>query len=201
MNTFCISLPLEKPERNAACRLHFDDMGMEEPIWIQGFHADTAGLTTKHNYEVDAPGSGFNMGPVPTCIFLGHYSAWQVAFHLGEEVNLIMEDDVLLHMDWRERMSQALADVPDDFDILFLGSCDTQGKKATPIKGEIFEVKYPQCLHCYVVRHKALGYMMATQRRIYGPIDCTLIFHTYPALKVYTLLPRLADQHKTVISP
>lgn len=200
MKKFCISLPIERPERTAAAKRHFAEIGLDGVQFIHGFASEVSGLITGHPYEVDNPGSGFNMGPKPVSIFLGHYVTWQVCSFLDEDLFMIMEDDVQFLKGWAKRLRRALHNVPNDFDVLFLGSCDAGNKERRWIAEEIFEIKYPQCLHCYLVRKKALGYMLATQRKVYGPMDCTLIFHTWPALKVYTLFPRLAAQFNTEIS-
>jgi len=200
MKKFLLSLPIERPQRTRKALEHLRDMGVDDVRIIQGLDADVSGLVTKHPYEVDNPGSGFNMGGKPVGIFLAHYMAWTVIKAMNLPMALIMEDDVKFQDDWKDRMRYGLEDAPKDWDVIFFGSCDTGGHRSRFIEGNIHEVWYPQCLHCYAVRDKAIGYMIATQRKIYGPMDCTLIFHTWPALKVYTLLPRLADQFDTVIS-
>lgn len=201
MNILLCTLPIERPEATKAALEHLKSRGINDPIQIMGLDFKVSGLETIHPYEVDDPGSGFNMGPKPVGIFLAHYMAWQVAKHLPSDTSLIMENDVKLDEDWQSRVRRAMSDLPDDWDVFYVGSCDTQGHNKRHITGEVYEVWYPQCMHAYIVRRKALGYMMATQRRVYGPVDCTLCFHTWPALKVYTLLPRAADQFNNEISP
>lgn len=201
MKKFLLSLPIERPERTKKALKHLAEMEMDNVQVIQGLDANFSGLVTTHPYEVDNPGSGFNMGAKPVGIFLAHYMAWTVAKSMDIPEVLIMEDDVQLHQDWKERMRFNLEHAPKDWDVIFFGSCDTNGHLKKRVSFDLWEVFYPQCLHCYAVRQKALGYMLATQRKVYGPMDCTLIFHTWPALRVYTLLPRLAVQFDTIITP
>lgn len=200
MKKFLLSLPIERPKRTEKALAHIKEREMDDVQVIQGLDANVSGIVTKHPYEVDAPGSGFNMGAKPVGIFLAHYMAWTVAKTMRLPEVLIMEDDVNLHEDWKERMQFNMEHAPSDWDIIFFGSCDTKNHMKKRVSFDLWEVIYPQCLHCYAVRNKALGYMIATQRKVYGPMDCTLIFHTFPALRVYTLLPRLADQFDTEIS-
>jgi GR25 family glycosyltransferase involved in LPS biosynthesis len=172
---------------------------MPEPDIVQGFHAEVSGLQTKWNYDVDHPGTNFNIGGKVVGIFLANYVAWMIASFLPDDSFLFMEDDIRLRPDWKARMDQAMKDVPDDWDLIYFGHCNTKFQDKERVKGEIWEVKYPQCTHCYAVRKKALGFLLATQRKVYGPIDCTMVLHSLPALRVYTLLPRLADQADTII--
>lgn len=200
MRNLLISLPLENPTRTKECLDHLKTAGMPEPQIVQGFHAGVSGLVTIHTYDVDNPGTNFNIGGKIVGIFLANYVAWMICSFLDDDSFLIMEDDIRLRPDWKQRMEQALKDVPDDWDVIYFGHCNTKFQPKTHIKGELYEVKYPQCTHCYAVRKKALGFLLATQRKVYGPIDCTMVLHSLPALRVYTLLPRLADQANTVIS-
>lgn len=200
MTKFCLSLPLERPARTQAAKRHFEEVGLDGVNFISALSADVSGLVTRHPYEVDRKGSGFNMGSKPVGIWLAHFITWQVCNFLDDDKFLIMEDDVKFLPGAMPRIAKALADVPADFDVLFLGSCDAANKPRRKIAGDVYEIKYPQCLHCYVVRKKAIGFMLATQRKVYGPMDCTLIFHTWPSLLVYTVFPRIAEQFNTEIS-
>jgi len=200
VKTMCLTLP-EWPERTARTAAHLAERGLEDVTWVWGINAAVAGLTTSHCYEVDHPGSGFKIGPKLTGVFLGHYLLWSVCHALPDSHFLLLEDDVILPVDFRERMVQALQDVPPDFDFLFLGSCCCKGHPTTHIKGDVYDVRYPQCNHAMVVAKKALPVLLATQRKCYGPVDCVLIFHTFPQCKVYTVLPRMAEQINTEIPP
>jgi hypothetical protein len=152
-------------------------------------------------YEVDNPESGFRIGPKLTGIWLGWQIMWSICNALPDSHFLLLEHDAVLCPDFKERLNAAWRDVPSDFDWLFLGSCCAKGHPTRHIAGEVFEVKYPQCNHATILAKKAVPKILATQRKLYGPQDCTLIFHTFPALKVYTVLPRMAEQVGTFLSP
>lgn len=199
MKTLCISL-LETPERTEKAQAHFAERGLVCQFF-NGINAEVAGLRTLFPYEVDAPGSGFNIGPKPTGIWLSHYMVWSALTLLSERHTMILEVDAKFEANWRERLEQALKDVPPDFDMLYVGSCCCAKAPKTHIHGEVFEVKYPQCLQAYIVARKALPILLSTQRKLYAPIDISLNFHSHPHLKVYTVLPRIAEQFDTEISP
>lgn len=195
MKAFCLSLP-ETPDMVERARRHFVEHQLDVEM-VAGINAKLCGLDTSNTYEVDNPGSGFRIGQKLTGVFLGWYTLWTVCAHYPDTHFLLFEQDVVLKPDFKSRMEQALRDAPPDFDWLFLGSCCTADKKKGHIKGEVFEVRYPQCSHAAIVAKKCLPYVLQTQRKLYGPNDCTLIFNTFPALKVFTVLPTLADQLNT----
>lgn len=195
---FCITLP-ERPERTAEAVVHFDESGLENYTFVDGVNADAFGLRTINAYEVDDPGSGFNMGPKPTGIWLSHWMLWQILNCQQDEHFLILEDDVKFLPGWKARSEKAMDDCPKDFDWLFLGSCCTGGRDMGAVKGEVHDVRYPMCFHAYILARKAIPHLLQTTRKVYAPIDIHTTFHSFDKLRVYTLMPRAMDQFNTDI--
>lgn len=200
IRTFVITLP-EKPERREKAMAHFKERGIHAYQFFNGLHAEKAGLSTVHPYEVDHPGSGFRMGFAPTGIWLAHVMLWSVLNFLHDDHYLILEDDARFPEDWHGRYTEALRSVPGDFDMLYVGSCCCKGRPTTHIKGEVFEVKYPQCTHAYIVAKKAIPLLLARHRKCWAPIDIALMLESHEHLKVYTVLPRIVEQFNTEILP
>lgn len=195
---FCITLPPnERKNRSDNARKHFEDVGLENVQFVHGINAEAFGLRTLFPYEVDNPGSGFNIGSHCVGIWLSHWMLWFAASLLPYTHVMIMEDDVRFLDGWRARADRALADVPADFDWLFLGSCCCGGKPQRSVKGEVWAVEYPMCFHAYVVAAKCLPHLLATQRKCYAPIDISLPFHSFDKMRVFAVLPRIAEQFKT----
>jgi hypothetical protein len=154
-----------------------------------------------HPYEYDAPGSGWNIGPKSVSLLVSFQMFWKAALYMPDDYFLFIEFDAKFHPDWLKRTEQALRDVPSDFDFLFLGSCCCNSAPKTHVKGEVFEVKWPMCNHAQIIAKKALPVLLRTQRRFYAPVDISLAFHSFPHLKIYTMLPRCAEQFDTQIAP
>lgn len=199
MRTLCITLP-ETPERTAAVKAHFTERGVDA-TFLPGVHGRNFGLLTAHPYERDHPGSGYVVGYKHVGLCLSHYSAWVAASCLGDEYVMITEDDCLLPEDWKARTTAAIMDAGTDVDMLFVGSCNCGDKDKTHIAGEVFDVRYPMCTHAYIVWKKALPKLLETQRKVYCPIDISLILHSFPELKVFTVLPRIASQRNMDLNP
>jgi hypothetical protein len=188
----------EMPERTLAIQNHFREVGIDAEEF-NGFNANLSGLVTTHTYEVDNPGSGYCIGAKPVASWLSFYSLWSALNLLPDSHFLTLEWDAKFAPDWRERTERALRDAPPDFDILMLGSCCCDKKPTKHIAGEVFDVRWPMCGHASIIAKKALPVMLRTQRKVYAPIDISLAFHTFPQLKVFTVLPRIADQFDTYI--
>jgi GR25 family glycosyltransferase involved in LPS biosynthesis len=120
---------------------------------------------------------------------------------------MVMEDDVIFNEGWRKKLEQALKDVPNDFDFLFVGSACAEDKEPTNIKGDVWHFPkregkadyYPQTGYCYIVAKKALPILIATQRDTADQVDVSLIYKAFPYLNIYAILPRLAEQNQTEI--
>jgi hypothetical protein len=190
----------EYTERTEFIRRHLRAEGIEAEEF-DCINANLAGLKTIHPYERDAPDSGWNIGSKPVCLLVSFQMFWKAALYMPDDYFLFLEWDCKFLPGWRERTEQALLDVPPDFDFLFLGSCCCNGKPQTHVKGEVWDVKYPMCNHAQIIAKKALHVLLSTQRKFYAPADISLALHAFPLLKVYTVLPRVAEQFDTVLEP
>jgi len=189
----------EFPEKTAFIRQHFSEVGVEaENFWC--ISGGLSGLYTVHPYEVDDPGSGWRMGYGPTANWLSQYMLWTAMSFMPEDYFFQLELDTQFAPDWKARTELALSQTPKDFDVLFVGSCCAAGKESSvQVRGDVWEVKYPMCNHAMIIAKKALPVMLSTQRRVYAKMDISLNFHTFPSLKVYTVLPRIAGQFNTFL--
>lgn len=196
---FCVTVQ-EMPEKWEFISKHFKERGIEvEPFG--GISANFSGLVTEYTYEVDAPGSGWKIGRKPVATWLSFYMLWSAMNLLDDPYFWQLEWDCRFPDNWRPRVERALRDVPPDFDLLFIGSCCAQMASNVHIKGEVWDVRYPQCGHSIIIAKKALPVLLRTQRKVYAPLDISVKFHSCPHLKVYTVLPRICDQFETLIPP
>lgn len=206
MRTVCITLSSSHANNQggnkdpAVARSRME--GLDADFFI-GIHAKKLGIETTLTYEVDHPGTEFRAGATVVGCWLSHRTLWAALSLLPDEEVLVVEDDAKFPDGWRERLTAALRDVPPDWDMLWIGSCCTEDKPKTHIAGDVWDVRYPMCTHGYVVRKKALQTLIETQddARLYAPIDISMVFHSFPKLHVYTVLPRILDQWDTVLAP
>lgn len=195
-----VMLVQEFPERRDFILKHFKEVGIESEEFncFSGVHS---GLYTIHPYEVDDPGSGWTMGSVPVCNWISQYMLWTTMLYMPEAHFMQLEWDAKFTPDWKPRLDAALHYVPKDFDVLFVGSCCALKENNKLIGGDVWEVRYPMCNHAMIIAKKAIPTMLRTQRKVYAKMDISLNFHTFNELKVYTVIPRIADQWNTHIHP
>jgi len=196
---FVVTVP-EMPERTAFIMNHFKCSGIQAEEF-HGISGSLSGVETTHTYDLDNPGTNWRIGAKPTATWLSFYMLWSALNLLPDSHFLTMEWDAKFEPDWLSRVTAALNDVPPDFDMLFIGSCCCAGKIQKHIRGQVYDVRYPVCGHATIVAKKAIPVLLRTQRKVYAPLDISLLLHTLPLLKVYTVLPRIVDQFNTVIPP
>lgn len=152
------------------------------------------GLRTKNKYEVDSPGSGYRVGPKEIGTCMSHWVVWTHLEKMDNPAYFVIEDDASFRPGFKERTIEASRYLPDDWDMLYLGSCCTKNKIKSHLGGDLYRVEFPFCTHAMVIRHKAVKVLLGNMQKAYAPIDLALASDVLPNLKVYTVLPRLVDQ-------
>lgn len=198
----CITLD-ETPERTWRLNCHLIEQGIPATMF-QGINAAAMGLTTvnPYTYEVDGPGSGYIMPQKHVGLSLTHWLLWRklVAYERDKDwSSTILEDDAEFVPGWREKL--AAITPPDDWDMILIGSCNCGDKPKEEVSPGLFKVHQPQCTHAYIVRHRALPTLIECGRKIWAPIDLSLIFGAYEKLNVFCVLPRICGQHGQDICP
>jgi len=188
----------EIPEKTRIIQDHFKSVGVEAENF-NGVNSNISGLKTIHPYELDNPGSGWNIGAKPVGTWMSFYMMWSAMQYMPESHFMTLEWDAKFHDDWKARADAAVLSAPPDFDLLLLGSCCTKDAQKTHVAGDVYDVRWPMCGHATIVAKKALPIMLSTQRKVYAPLDISLALHTFQHLKVYTVIPRLVDQFDTFL--
>lgn len=163
-------------------------------------------LSPIETFDLDRAGE--KIGPKHICATLSHYLVWRVMADYFEhgysgptDHFWLLEYDVRLPDNWKERYERALNHLPSNWDVLFLGSCCCEGRPTTHIAGEIYEVKYPLCGHAIMYRKSALPVLLQEHQVIREPLDVAMYFRSLPKLNVYTMLPPLITQAGTFLPP
>jgi len=182
---------------------HLAENGIDDYYEVAGINADEFGITCNRTYKRDNPDSDYIQPNHKTGCTLSHFLMYSVmATHHDADYYFLIEDDCIFLEGWQEQLQKALdEDVPDDFDFLLVGNCCTDGREKTHIAGNVYEVKYPLCTHAMIISAKAIPILLENCRDASQPIDVLLFYEVFPKCKVYTILPRLADQKDTELVP
>ncbi len=201
MLTVCISVR-DRP-RSAD---HFAERGVH-PRVFRGIDAARLGLQAPPGFTDDR--AGFSAAARVGC-WLSHRAVWAACLLTEEQEFFVLEDDARFVADWRERLDAAMAHLPADWDVLYVGSCCAADKRPRRVAGELYEFagepgaeRYPMCQHAKILRRGALRTLIETTDAvgIRRPLDVTLLTEALPKLRVFGVLPRLADQCDQVLVP
>lgn len=200
MNFYCINLA-SATERWAKVKARFDAEGIYVTRF-NGWNNSVAGLRAIYPYEVDAPGSGYLMGERQVGIYLSHWMLWNYLATKEADSFFIFEDDVIFKPGWKEEWLADLALLPPDWDLFYVGHCCVNGWADNARFSEhIWRTSKAQCLHAYMVRSKALRFMLEKTQKVWAPIDLALLWECQPHLNVFARIPRLVEQENTELPP
>lgn len=202
--TYVITMQ-SQPERWDRCSAHLRERGYNASPW-RGVDAAKMGLQTRFTHRLP-DGTDYNPPAKHVGCCLSHWMLWRELLEWKPGCDLsrplsqwtmpiaIMEDDVSLREDWKSMLDSAMAELPDDWDILFAGNCHVKSHGATHYKGLLWKCEKPNCTHFYLVRAKALPTLIDACERIYTNIDWAIIEQALPKLNSFVVLPRIAGQH------
>lgn len=177
-------------------RDHLAEHGIASEPFI-GMDRTICRLEPVFKFEVNAPNEKLGIGPLCAC--LTHYMAWMVMSYQPEDSFWVLEDDAVFVENWRWIYSHAMEALPSDWDVVFLGSCCTNGTMREFMNENLQDVRYPMCGHAMMYRKKALGTLLKMHQKVWAPLDIAMKFDSLPHLKVYTVVPRIFEQRGSFI--
>ena len=194
--TFCVTLR-ETPKRKEEAQKYFDEVGLKVEMF-SGIHGQTFGLkTTIPNYST-VPGREYFITQGAVGCILSHLTLWNVLQHQPEDEFLILEDDVVLVDDFKEKFRKFTSELPPDWDICYVGwihaGCPEYAKISPTHITENIVVGAPVLTHAYMVKKKALSTLIETNQLAWDALDYQMLKRSLPKLKHYALLPTLINQ-------
>lgn len=196
--TFCVTLR-ETPKRREEAQKYFDEI--KWPVeFFEGIHGESFGLkSTIPNYD-KLPGREYFITQGAVGCLLSHLMLWNVLIHQPEEEFLILEDDVKLCDDFTERYEKFRAELPDDWQMAYLGYLipgGSYGEGITHVSENIIICK-PVCTHAYMVKKSALKTLIETNQLAWSPLDIQIIERSLPKLKYYAIKEPLITQRSVL---
>ncbi|CAG8737909.1 5883_t:CDS:1, partial [Racocetra fulgida] len=140
----------------------------------------------------------------PKACYLSHYSVFELIVKNGYENAVIFEDDVDMELNITDIMSEVHHNLPNNWDMLYLGHCHEKGDKLfkTNLTVHVLHKSgYPKCAHGYAVSARGAKKLLEKLK-----IDNTTnkIDRDIPALIMsgeiisYSIYPRIVVQFKGV---
>lgn len=140
--------------------------------------------------------------------FMSHHILYKTILEEGHETSLILEDDCLFLEGYKEVVEQAMKDIPEDWDMLYLGQANYDSIKIAQspelktraikenISGRLYKASRCWLTHAYVVRKKALPKLIEGTQVLYASIDGVLA-DVQESLNVYAIYPNIVKQDGT----
>ena len=125
---------------------------------------------------------------------LSHLLIWQDAVKNNYKNILVLEDDVYFTDDFNEYLKNVMEEVPDDYDILYLGYFDSM-YNPPPICGfnYIYKPIFPLALHAYIISNKGLKKLLNLITKIDNHID-QIIAKNKGNLNIYVSQKKIVNQ-------
>ena len=125
---------------------------------------------------------------------LSHLFVWKDAINKNYKNILVLEDDVFFTDDFNEYFLNVIKEVPEDYDILYLGYKD---KICNPPKdcsfNYVYKPYFPLNLHAYIVSNKGLKKLVNLINKIDYHIDW-LINRNIDKLNIYASKKKIVNQ-------
>lgn len=178
--------------------IHLDRLGIPFEKF-NGFDNTKTRLLPMDSFDFDRVGE--HIGPKHIAATLSHMAIWFVMSYQPDDHFIVFEYDVRIATNFAEQYAEVMENLPDDWQVCFLGSCCCAGRKQTQIKGNVYEVEMPLCGHALMYRKSALPILIREHQKIHQPLDIAMVTQSLPLLKTYVVLPRIVEQHGTPLPP
>ncbi len=177
---------------------HLDSLGVK---WerFDGMDNSICRLNPVETFDIDRAGE--RIGPKHVAACLSHYLILKTMQYQPDDSWITLEYDARLPEDYQARFDHIIKDLPDDWQVVFLGSCCCAGRETKHIKGDIYEVHWPLCGHAQMIRKSALPVLLKDCQKIWAPLDIALFYGALTKLRTYTVIPPLVTQDGTPLPP
>lgn len=184
---------------------HLDEIGIKWEPFI-GMDNTKCRLNSKDTFDIDRAGERLEAKHVAAT--LTHYLLWKTMCYQPDESFVALEFDVRFVEGWQQKFNFAMEALPDDWDLVYLGSCCCEGREKHPViakgadtVGNLWDVRYPLSGHAIMYRKKCLETLLDVHQKINMPLDIAMFHLSLPKLRCYTILPRICEQHGTYLPP
>lgn len=172
------------------------------PTMIRGINGPKWGLKTSIKMK-DHEGAPYYIGPTHIGCTMSHWMLWNFLLTTNVPEALIVEDDVKLCVNFGDEFARYYAELPVDWQFTFVGCCCAEGRLSIPVTPRIWNIQWPLCTHCYLVKTSGLEALMEPMAELRTPTDIALIENVFEKgiVKAYTMRPNLALQYDTNLPP
>lgn len=126
--------------------------------------------------------------------FLSHYFILQEAVMNKYKRIIIFEDDVVLSDDFSFKLMNGLDEVPNTWQLLYLGYYERTGSHKIRVSKNIVIPKNTWGTHAYMVQNNGIKIIYDNLQEIKTHIDIQISEHISPKLFTYCIYPSICNQ-------
>lgn len=126
--------------------------------------------------------------------FMSHYFILQEAILNGYKRLTIFEDDIILVNDFKEKFEEGIKQVPDKWQMLYLGYYERTGKGKIQVSENITIPKNTWGTHAYMVQNNGIKIMYDNLQTIRTHIDIQINEDIVPKMYSYCISPAICHQ-------
>jgi GR25 family glycosyltransferase involved in LPS biosynthesis len=126
--------------------------------------------------------------------FLSHYFIIQMALINGWKKIAIFEDDLLLVPDFQKKFDAAMTQVPEKWQMLYLGYYERSGAAKIQVSENITIPKNTWGTHAYMLKGEGIKIMYDNLQTIRSHIDVQMSEYIVPKMYAYCVSPALVHQ-------
>jgi len=131
-------------------------------------------------------------------LILKHNHIWEKMINDNIDNVLVLEDDALFSENFVEEFNSYTKELPNDYDLLWVGSCCGLHAPNITIDKHIYQIEGSRCTHAYLISLKCAKYMVEYLKENNSP--CDFMFNEAIkkfSLKNYWLEPDLISQNNS----
>jgi GR25 family glycosyltransferase involved in LPS biosynthesis len=165
--------------------------------FFEGINGRQFGLVTTIPYKEDDPtGPDYFIKAGRIGCLLTHYMLWKTLSYLPYDEFLILEDDVILCDNFKEKFIEFKNQLPLDWQYVFVGNCCLPPiEYQTRISNNIITSNPPpMCTHAYMIKKSSIETLLDTNHHAWAAVDIQIQKKSLSILKHYIFDPPLADQ-------
>jgi len=207
MNSYIISLNDENEKNSLNLKNKIKQLGIN-PIWFNGLNGKTIDMEQyKHHFN---PFKLNFLTPSQIGCALSHLYVWKKIAESKDEMAIVFEDDVVFTKDFNEKFKHTINNIPQDFDLLYLGWSDNSNlifflltflaglSKINETKVDEYLI-HPRCTlssHAYIISKKGARRLISLlDGNLNNHIDvCINNLYLQNKIQVYALKDRITFQ-------
>lgn len=180
--TYLINLP-HRTDRLRIAKQQFEKAGVAMPTVFLAIDARRLKIrgTTEENQGLIG-------------CFMSHYFILQEALLNGYKSITVFEDDILLVNDFKEKLQTGLNQVPEKWQLLYLGYYERTGQAKLQVSENITIPKNTWGTHAYMVQNGGIKLMYDNLQTIRTHIDIQIGEDIVPKMYTYCISPAICHQ-------